>query len=61
MVISVRFVRANGGGHRVGAMDLNSKTNSTRRLRRTTWYARPASTTARTIAADGQCTRSGSL
>ncbi|WP_419580768.1 hypothetical protein [Stieleria magnilauensis] len=30
----------NGSGHRVGAMDLNSKTNSTRRLRRTTWFTR---------------------
>ncbi|QDV45441.1 hypothetical protein Enr13x_53200 [Stieleria neptunia] len=50
----------NGGGHRVGAMDLISRTNSTRRLRCTTWFARPATTTARAIVVDGQCTRSES-
>ncbi|QDV46838.1 hypothetical protein Enr13x_67470 [Stieleria neptunia] len=50
----------NGGGHRVGAIDLNSKTNSTRRLRCTTWFTRSAMATARAIAAVCQCTQSES-
>ena len=50
----------NIGGHRVGAIDLNAKTNSTRRLRCTTWFTRSAMTTARAIAAVCQCTRSES-
>ncbi|QDV46842.1 hypothetical protein Enr13x_67510 [Stieleria neptunia] len=51
-------IKFNGGGHRVGASDLNSKINSARRLRCTTRFTRPATTTARAIVARGQCTRS---
>ncbi|QDV42040.1 hypothetical protein Enr13x_18830 [Stieleria neptunia] len=50
----------NGGGHRVGAIDLNSKTNSTRRLRCTTWFTRSATTTARASIGLCQCTPSKS-